>query len=120
MLFSIHNTIFILFVQELKETSPMKKSKNCSSIDEIRNEIDRIDKNIIELLGERYEYIKEIIKFKSNAIEVKAQKRYDEVFIQRRKWAEECGLSPDVIEDVYKTLVHYFIDEQMKLLKVKN
>jgi isochorismate pyruvate lyase len=98
----------------------MKKPENCTSIAEIRDEIDCIDKKIIELLGERYKYVKEIVKYKSNAVEVKAQKRYDEVFTLRRKWAEENGLSPDVIEDVYKILVHYFIDEQMKILKVKN
>lgn len=90
---------------------------NCKSMDEIRKEIDRIDQQIIELIGKRFLYVKEIVKYKSNADDVKAQKRYDEVLKVRKQWAENNGLAPEVIENIYKTMVHYFIDEQMKLLK---
>jgi len=98
----------------------MKKPENCSSIDDVRNEIDRIDEQIINLLGERFLYVKKIVKYKSNAVDVKAQKRYDEVFKVRKEWAKNNNLSPDVIEEMYKILIHYFIDEQMKLLKNNN
>ncbi len=97
----------------------MPTPKDCQSINEIRTEIDRIDQEIIALIGERFEYVKEIVYYKSNADEVKAKTRYDEVFEIRRKWATEKGLDPDVIAEIYKTLVHYFIDEQMKILKTK-
>ena len=33
---------------------------------------------------------------------------------QRRDWAAEAGLSPDVIEQVYRDLVNHFIAEEMK------
>jgi isochorismate pyruvate lyase len=98
----------------------MPTPKACKSIDEIRSELDRIDQQIIHLIGERFEYVKEIVHFKSNAEEVKAKNRYNEVFEIRRKWAEEQGIDPDVIEQIYKTLVHYFIDEQMKILNSRN
>jgi isochorismate pyruvate lyase len=95
----------------------MKRPIECASIDEVRNEIDQIDQEVIRLIATRYEYVKEIVRFKTNAEDVKAQKRYVEVFEKRRQWAVENGLSPDAIEQVYKTLVHYFIDEQMKMIK---
>jgi isochorismate pyruvate lyase len=98
----------------------MKNPGDCESIDSIRREIDRIDKQIIALVGERLDYVKEITRFKSNSEDVRAQKRYEEVFVLRRKWAEENGVSPDTIEQVYKILVHYFIDEQMKLIENRN
>jgi isochorismate pyruvate lyase len=31
----------------------------------------------------------------------------------RRHWAEENGLAPDVIEDLYRALVSYFVDREM-------
>jgi isochorismate pyruvate lyase len=31
----------------------------------------------------------------------------------RRRWAEENGLDPSVIEDLYRTLVSYFVDREM-------
>jgi isochorismate pyruvate lyase len=98
----------------------MKKPNECKTIDEVRNEIDFIDKQIISLISTRYSFVKEIVKYKSSSVDVKAQKRYDEVFEVRRKWAEETGISADLIEEIYKTLVHYFIDEQMKLLNNNN
>jgi isochorismate pyruvate lyase len=97
----------------------MKKPDKCMSIEEVRNEIDVIDKQIIDLIGERFLYVKEIVKYKSNAVDVKAQKRYDEVLNKRKEWAAKKGLSPEVIEEIYKTLIQYFIDEQMKLLPKK-
>jgi isochorismate pyruvate lyase len=33
---------------------------------------------------------------------------------QRRVWAEDARLNPDVIEKLYRDLVNYFIDEEMK------
>jgi isochorismate pyruvate lyase len=97
----------------------MKSPKNCITIDEIREGIDAIDKQIIDLLGERFLYVKEIVRFKKNEEDVIARKRYNQVFKVRRKWAEEKGIDPDVVENVYKTLIHYFIEEQKKLLKLK-
>jgi isochorismate pyruvate lyase len=97
----------------------MKDPKDCTSIDEIREGIDAIDKQVIDLLGERFLYVKEIVRFKKSEEDVIARKRYDHVFEVRRKWAEERGIDPDVVESIYKTLIHYFIEEQKKMLKLK-
>jgi isochorismate pyruvate lyase len=97
----------------------MKNPKDCNTIDEIRIGIDSIDKQIIELLGKRFLYVQEIVRFKSNKEEVEARKRYEEVLKARRQWAVGQKLDPDVIENMYKSLMQYFIDEQMKLLKEK-
>lgn len=98
----------------------MPTPNQCQSINAIRTEIDRIDQQIIQLIGERFEYVKKIVDYKSNAEEVKAQPRYNEVMEIRRNWGAENGLNPDVVEEIYKTLVHYFIDEQMKILHDRN
>ena len=94
----------------------MKKPEDCASIVEIREGIDIIDKQLIELIGKRFLYVKEIVKFKSNQEEVEAKKRYDEVIRVRRQWATQENISPDVIEAIYNTLIQYFIEEQMRLL----
>jgi isochorismate pyruvate lyase len=95
----------------------MKKPQDCKTITEVRNGIDIIDKQLIELIGKRYEYIKEIVRFKTNQADVEAKPRYDEVLKIRRQWAIEQNLSPDVIESMYKIMIQYFIEEQMRLLQ---
>jgi isochorismate pyruvate lyase len=32
----------------------------------------------------------------------------------RRRWAEENGLDPDVIEALYQNLISYFVDREMQ------
>lgn len=94
----------------------MIEPDKCQTITEVRNEIDRIDKEIVTLIGTRFDYVKEIIRFKSNEEDVHARERYNHVMQKRREWAVENNLNPDVIESIYKTMVQYFIDEQLKML----
>jgi len=92
----------------------MKDPKDCMNMQDIRNEIDNIDRNIISLLGQRYKYVKKASDFKKDKTGIKAPDRVKKMLATRRAWAEEEGLSPDLIEEIYSTLVDYFINEEMK------
>ncbi|MBD1879152.1 isochorismate lyase [Coleofasciculus sp. FACHB-T130] len=92
----------------------MKQTKDCSNIEEIRQEIDKIDRQIIAVFGKRFEYVKAAAKFKTDETSVKAPERVKSMLQQRRLWAEEQGLNPDVIEKLYQDLVNYFMDEELK------
>ena len=94
-----------------------KPPEKCSTIQEIRTEIDRIDQEIIRLLGERYGYVKAVVKFKTSETSVRAPDRVATMLQKRRAWAEEAGLSPDIIEKLYSDLVNYFIQQEMRILK---
>jgi len=98
----------------------MKNPEDCTSITEIREGIDLIDKQLIELIGKRFQYVKEIVKFKSNKEDVEAKPRYEEVLRVRKQWAAEQNLNPDIIETIYKTMIQYFIEEQLNILKKGN
>jgi isochorismate pyruvate lyase len=97
----------------------MKLPYECNSIEEIRQEIDEIDQSIINLIAKRYSFIQEIIKFKSSTGEVYAKKRYLAVIYDRRKLASDHQLDPDVIENMFRILMDYFIKEQLGLRKNK-
>ncbi|MBD1896646.1 MULTISPECIES: isochorismate lyase [unclassified Coleofasciculus] len=92
----------------------MKQTKDCSNIEEIRQEIDEIDRQIIAAFGKRFEYVKAAAKFKTNETSVKAPERVQSMLQQRRLWAEEQGLNPDVIEKLYQDLINYFMNEELK------
>ncbi|MBW4684288.1 MAG: isochorismate lyase [Komarekiella atlantica HA4396-MV6] len=92
----------------------MKEPNDCSNIQEIRICIDTIDRQIISYFRKRFEYVKAAAKFKNDETSVKAPERFNTMLQQRRQWAEEAGLSPDVIEKIYQDLVSYFIDEELK------
>lgn len=92
----------------------MKSPDECSNIQKIRVEIDAIDREVIRALGERFAYVKAAAKFKTSQASVKASERFDAMLQQRRIWAEEVGLNPDVIEKLYRDLIGYFINEELK------
>lgn len=86
----------------------------CSSIGEIRDEIDMLDQQIIKLFAQRFEYVKAAAKFKTSPDAVRAKARFDAMIQTRRQWASDNGLSPDVIGNLYTELVNYFISEELK------
>jgi len=93
------------------------EKREVTTIEETRAVIDFIDIEVIRLLGNRANFVHQIMKFKKNAEEVRAPHRYAEVMQRRRELAEEAGLNPDVIEGMYKLLVDHFIREEMEILE---
>jgi isochorismate pyruvate lyase len=86
----------------------------------VRRGIDVLDREIIALIGERSRYVEEAAKFKADEAGVQAPERQRAMLEERRRWAEEEGLSPDVIEDLFRRLVSYFISREMESWKDGN
>lgn len=97
----------------------MKLPHECHTIEEVRREIDEIDKAIIELIGKRFAFVHEIVNYKSNADDVYARNRYEEVLRKRREMAVVHHLNPDIIENMYRIMMDYLIQDQLELLKKK-
>ena len=95
----------------------MKSPNQCRNMNEIRVEIDKLDRQVIELLGKRFAYVQAASNFKTSETNVKAPERFRSMLQQRRIWAKEEGLSPDAIEKLYQDLVNYFIEEEMRRWK---
>lgn len=94
-----------------------KLPQECTNIDEVRNEINNIDNEIINLLAIRLGYVHEVVKYKEATDKaIEASERRATVIRTRRDWAAEKGLDPDVIEEVYKKLIQFYIDEEKKLV----
>ncbi|WP_026042421.1 chorismate mutase [Pantoea sp. A4] len=91
-----------------------ERANQCTDMTEIRAEIDRIDREVIALFGERYAFVKAASQFKKSPDQVKAQSRFDAMLKQRGVWAEEQGLSADLIQKIYGDLVNWFISEEMR------
>lgn len=93
-----------------------KLPQECSNITEVRNEIDSIDADIIKLISTRFGYVREVVKYKENTHSgIEASDRRAAVIASRRQWAEDAGISADVIENVYNSLIDYFISEEKKI-----
>ena len=98
----------------------MKPAKKCKNIEEIRSEIDRIDNTIIAALAERLEYVHEATKFKADVEAVLATERHEQMLKNRTELCRQLNIDQQMIESVYKLLLDYYKQQQLKLWKQKN
>ena len=95
----------------------MKDPDECANIHEVREEIDIIDREVIDALSKRFKYVVAAARFKTTEASVRAPDRFHAMLQQRREWALESGLNPDVVENIYRDLVNYYIEEELKHYK---
>lgn len=91
----------------------MKQPAECGSLPEVRTEIDRLDAQLLDLLAERKRYVQRAAAFKTSAAAVNAPERLAALLQQRRAWAGERGLDPAMVEQLFRTMVQHFIQEEM-------
>jgi isochorismate pyruvate lyase len=91
--------------------------KKCNSLDEVREEIDKIDEKIVELIALRNAYIKQLAYFKNSIDEIKAKDRIDDVINRARAKAIELDLSPNLINDLYVKMIDSMVDTEVAEFK---
>ncbi len=96
------------------------KAEECMSIEEVRNEIDEIDFNLIQLLAKRAKYVGKASQFKKDQQSVKAPDRVKIVLENRKKIAFEYKLSPLFIEKLFKEITTYFINKEKTQWLINN
>jgi len=96
-----------------------KKPNECSSLKEVRDQIDRIDEQIIQLLALRHKYVEEVVHYKTDEEGVVAAARKDFVIRQRTEWAAQSGADPETVKKLYTILIDRNIQHELKLLQEK-
>jgi isochorismate pyruvate lyase len=92
----------------------MTPPEKCTSLEEVRAEIDSLDEEIVRLIGRRAHYVKAAARFKTSEAHVAAPDRQKAMLAVRREWAGREGLDPALIEDLYRRLVAWFIDRELE------
>jgi isochorismate pyruvate lyase len=84
-----------------------------------RQEIDRIDRQIVALLAERTRVVKKIMVLKTDEESVRSCDRVQQVLDKVAKLAEENGLDPQIAVPTYRTLITVLTDMQLEYLHNK-
>ncbi len=91
----------------------MSNAVNCTSIEEVRSNIDRIDRQIVALLAERGSFVKQAARFKKTTDDVKAPQRVEQVIAKVTALSQELGANPSVTEQVYRAMISGFINAEL-------
>lgn len=86
----------------------------CTSIEEVRQRIDSLDQDLVALLARRGQLVTQAAAFKKTTDDVRAPGRVEQVISKVRAMADDCGASPEVVEQVYRAMISAFIDEELK------
>lgn len=77
-----------------------------TELESSRKRIDKIDSGIIELLAERQVEVEKVLEYKkANALAVRHPAREEDMISRHRSHAEGKGLSPDYIEELFRTIL---------------
>lgn len=86
-------------------TQKRVKPDDCQTMVEVRHGVDRLDEQILSLLGERFGYMRAAARIKPDRSAVRDEDRKAEVIANVRRHAEVAGVPDAVIADLYERLV---------------
>ena len=95
-----------------------KPAADCASMDEVRAEIDRVDRALDDLLAERWGYVDRMWEFKrAQAAEANVPWRNREVIDRVRARAAAGGLPPEMAEALWRQIIGWGIQYQDEKLR---
>lgn len=89
------------------------ETRKCTTLAEAREAIDQVDEEIVKLIAQRNDYIKQIAHFKTSVDEVKAEERINDVISRVRAQAIELDLSPNLINDLYVRMIDGMVESEI-------
>jgi isochorismate pyruvate lyase len=91
----------------------ISKVVDCKNIEQVRENIDGIDRQIVSLLAQRGAYVAQAAHFKKTTDDVKAPQRVEQVIAKVVSLSLELGANPAVTEQVYRAMISAFIDQEL-------
>lgn len=92
-------------------------NKPRTELDELRQQIDILDRQVVEILAKRMSISEKIAKYKfENGITVLQSRRYDEILQSRRATAEQNHLNPDFVLKLYEAIHEESVNRQTSLM----
>ena len=91
----------------------MSKIKKCNSLQEVRDEIDIVDRELVDLISKRSHLIRQAAAFKNSVDEVKAQDRIDDIMQKVRKRAIELNINPNMISELFTIMINEMVETEI-------
>ncbi|WP_297443426.1 chorismate mutase [Sulfurimonas sp.] len=87
--------------------------KKCTSLQEVREEIDKIDSQLVKLIAERSHLIRQAASFKESVEEVKAEDRINDIMQKVRSKAIELNVNPNMISELFNIMIDEMVETEI-------
>ncbi len=88
--------------------------KKYNSIQDIRDEIDKIDLKIIDLISDRKDLVDEVVKLKKKD-QIVDQERIDFILNKLNLEAKKRGIPEQLVEKIWSIMIKTFIEYETKV-----
>jgi isochorismate pyruvate lyase len=93
-----------------------KSPADCSTKEDVRAELDRIDQALLTLFAERHRYVTRMAEIKTDPHEAHDPVRIAAVLGKQRQRAEALGLDEDQAELIWKTLIDWNVNYEKGII----
>ena len=95
----------------------IRQAADCTTMAEIRFEIDRVDAELVVLFAERVSYIDRAAVIKTDVgLPARIEDRVEDVITKVRAHAVANGLPPDKLEKLWRKLIDWSIEREEAVL----
>ncbi len=94
--------------------SSRRLAGTCQNMNEIRDGVDALDRELVALLVERQRYMEQAAVIKKNRADIRDEARISDVIAKVLGEAKRRGLSKDIAEPVWRTLIERCIAHELK------
>lgn len=95
----------------------MMKKEKCESLEQVREQIDHLDQQLIDLIATRQFYVDQAVRFKRTTEDAQSPERVQQVIDKVRQKAFEVGTDPDLVETIYRAMIQHFIQRELKEIR---
>lgn len=100
-------------IRELKESIGLRRD-DCKTMAELRVEIDLLDQKIVDMIRVRQSFMDQAAHIKKDRHKVRDEDRIRDVVNKVGKNAKENGADPDLVCDIYRKMIEWSINYEMK------
>ena len=97
----------------------MEHVYQCQSLDEVRGQIDRIDRELVALIAERGIYVRQAARFKESRAEVEGGKRADQVMRRVERLAGQLGADAALTAVIYRAMIPHFVADELQAYRLR-
>jgi len=87
----------------------------CKTMQEVRDNIDRVDRALVALLAERLSYIEQAGDIKPDRDQVRDPARIEDVITKVKAAGQGYDLPPTYLEDIFRHLIEWSIAHEFEV-----
>ena len=103
----------------MTSSAATKLPDECTTKEDVRAELDRIDSALLGLFAERHRYVTRMATIKTDPHEAHDPVRIAAILAKQRRRADELGLDEDQAELIWKTLIDWNVNYEKGIIAAR-